>query len=141
MVIWIINGPNLNLLGKREISIYGDTSFDEYLNTLRESFPSHKILHYQSNHEGSIIDKLQEVHENADGIILNSAAYTHTSIAIADCVAAIDCPVVEVHISNIEKREKFRKKSFLKKVCEKTIQGKGLKGYNKAVHWLIKNKS
>lgn len=138
MTIWIINGPNLNLLGKREISLYGDIPFEEYLDALRKSFPAQKILHFQSNHEGYIIDKLQEVHENADGIILNAAAYTHTSIAIADCVAAITCPVVEVHISNVEKREKFRKKSFLKRVCQKTIQGKGLKGYDKAIQWLVK---
>ena len=128
MTFWIINGPNLNMLGNREPEFYGNVDFDAYLKSIEKRFSEHSIHYFQSNHEGALIDKMQEVYENADGIVLNAAAYTHTSIAIADCVAAIDCPVVEVHISDIDKREDFRKNSFLNAVCDKTIQGIGLAG-------------
>ncbi len=139
MKIIIINGPNLNLLGKREPEIYGRQSFEEYLETLRNEFPGHQIDHYQTNHEGSIIDKLQESDSRYDAVILNPAAYTHTSIAIADCIKAIDIPVVEVHISDINKREDFRKHSFVKDVAVYSISGQGLNGYATAVKWLLRN--
>ena len=141
MTFWIINGPNLNMLGNREPEFYGNVDFDTYLKSIEKRFSEHSIHYFQSNHEGALIDKMQEVYENADGIVLNAAAYTHTSIAIADCVAAIDCPVVEVHISDIDKREDFRKNSFLNAVCDKTIQGIGLAGYDQAIQWLIEEKS
>ena len=141
MTFWIINGPNLNMLGNREPEFYGNVDFDAYLKSIEKRFSEHSIHYFQSNHEGALIDKMQEVYENADGIVLNAAAYTHTSIAIADCVAAIDCPVVEVHISDIDKREDFRKNSFLNAVCDKTIQGIGLAGYDQAIQWLIEEKS
>ncbi len=135
----IINGPNLNLLGKREPEIYGHQSFEEYLKTLRNEFPGHQIDYYQTNHEGSIIDTLQEADSKYDAVILNPAAYTHTSIAIADCIKAIDIPVVEVHISDINKREDFRKHSFVKDVAVYSISGQGLNGYATAVKWLLRN--
>ena len=136
----IINGPNLNLLGKREPEIYGHQSFEDYIKTLRKEFAAHQIDYYQTNHEGSIIDKLQESDNQYDAIILNPAAYTHTSIAIADCIKAIDIPVVEVHISDINKREDFRKHSFVKDVAVYSISGQGLNGYALAIKWLLENK-
>ena len=141
MNILIINGPNLNLLGKREPDIYGHQSFDDFLNELGSEFPTHKIDYYQTNHEGSIIDKLQETDNQYDAVILNPAAYTHTSIAIADCIKAIDVPVVEVHISDISKREPFRQKSFITEVAVHTIMGQGLNGYALAIEWLLKNRA
>jgi len=141
MNILIINGPNLNLLGKREPDIYGHQSFDDFLNELGSEFPTHKIDYYQTNHEGSIIDKLQEADNQYDAVILNPAAYTHTSIAIADCIKAIDVPVVEVHISDISKREPFRQKSFITEVAVHTIMGQGLNGYALAIEWLLKNRA
>jgi len=135
--ILIINGPNLNLLGKREPGIYGRKSFEEYLPELRAKFPDSTIDYYQTNHEGSIIDKLQEADGKYDGVVLNPAAYTHTSIAIADCIRAIDIPVVEVHISDISKREKFRQISYVSPVAVHLIKGLGLAGYEKAVSYLI----
>lgn len=132
--ISIINGPNLNLLGQREVSIYGSTSFEEYLEVLKKKFPELKISYFQSNVEGEIVTQIQK-DCSKDGIIINAGAYTHTSIAIADAIAAIQTPVVEVHISNILSREEFRHKSFLSPVCKGTIFGFGLKGYELAVQF------
>ncbi len=130
MKILIINGPNLNLLGVREPGIYGDKGFEDYLESLRADFPSDTIEYYQSNHEGGIIDKLHEVGFGAvDGVVLNAGGYTHTSVAIADAIAAIKTPVVEVHISNVAKREEFRHHSYLSAVCLGTIAGFGLDSY------------
>jgi 3-dehydroquinate dehydratase-2 len=129
----------LNLLGKREPEIYGNQSFDEYFETLEGKYSEMVTLSYfQSNHEGFLIDKLQEVGYNIDGIILNAGGYTHTSIALADCVSAINTPVVEVHISDITKRESFRKHSFLETVCKSSIIGHGLKGYDMAIDFLLR---
>jgi len=141
MNILIINGPNLNLLGKREPDIYGHQSFDDFFKELGSEFPTHKIDYYQTNHEGSIIDKLQEADNQYDAVVLNPAAYTHTSIAIADCIKAIDVPVVEVHISDITKREAYRQKSFITEVAVHTIMGQGLNGYALAIEWLLKNRA
>lgn len=139
MVFLIINGPNLNLLGKREPEIYGLTSFEEYLKTLHATNPEDQIIYLQSNHEGQLIDWLQEYgFGKADGIILNAGGYTHTSIAIRDAICAIEAPVVEVHISNIQQREDFRKYSFLTDVCCTSIIGKGLNGYQLAIEFLRK---
>ena len=113
MNILIINGPNLNLLGKREPTIYGNASFEDYFKTLQENFSTVNLTYFQSNIEGEIIDKLHEFGFNHDGIVLNAAAYTHTSIGIADAVKAIETPVIEVHISNVHAREEFRQKSFI----------------------------
>jgi 3-dehydroquinate dehydratase-2 len=132
--ISIINGPNLNLLGQREVSIYGSTSFEDYLEVLKKKFPEVKISYFQSNVEGEIVTQIQK-DCSKDGIIINAGAYTHTSIAIADAIAAIQTPVVEVHISNILSREEFRHKSFLSPVCKGTIFGFGLKGYELAVQF------
>jgi len=129
MKVMIINGPNLNLLGKREEAIYGNISFEEYLNGLRSELKHLQIDYYQSNVEGELIDKLQEVGFNYDAILLNAGGYTHTSVAIADCIKAIDTPVTEVHISNIYAREKFRQKSLLSKNCKAVICGLGLDSY------------
>lgn len=127
--ILIINGPNLNLLGKREPSIYGDASFEDYLSTLRQQFNNVEIDYFQSNHEGAIIDKIHEFGFCIDGILLNAGAYTHTSIAIADAIKAIKVPVVEIHISNIHARELFRHQSYLAPVCKGSICGFGLDSY------------
>jgi 3-dehydroquinate dehydratase-2 len=132
--ISIINGPNLNLLGQREVSIYGSTSFEDYLEDLKKKFPELKISYFQSNVEGEIVTQIQK-DSSKDGIIINAGAYTHTSIAIADAISAIQTPVVEVHISNILSREEFRHKSFLSPVCKGTIFGFGLKGYELAVQF------
>ena len=135
--IIIINGPNLNLLGSRETSIYGKQSFNDYLNELKTNYPSIEIDFYQSNIEGELIDKLQEVGFSYDGIILNAAAYTHTSVGIADAIAAIQTPVVEVHISNIYKREEIRHTSLMSKNVKGVICGFGLKSYELALEALI----
>tara|TARA_B100001989_G_scaffold221486_1_gene174393 strand:- start:207 stop:623 length:417 start_codon:yes stop_codon:yes gene_type:complete len=135
--IIIINGPNLNLLGIRETSIYGKQSFDDYLNELKTSYPSTKIDFYQSNVEGELINKIQEIGFTYDGIILNAAAYTHTSVGIADAIAAIQTPVIEVHISNIYKREEVRHNSLISKNVEGVICGFGLKSYALALEALI----
>ncbi len=136
MKIQIINGPNLNLLGVREKSIYGDSSFDSYFTTLQQRYPEHELLYFQSNKEGELIDKLHEVGFNFDGVILNAGAYTHTSIAIADAIAGINAPVIEVHISNVYKRESFRHKSMLAANCIGVIAGFGLNSYRLAVEHL-----
>jgi 3-dehydroquinate dehydratase-2 len=136
--IYIINGPNLNLLGKRNIDIYGSMPFEEYLVTLKKEFPELKLEYFQSNHEGFLIDKIQEAgFEKNTGIILNAGGLSHTSISLRDAVAAVPAPVVEVHISDIYKREPFRQHSYLTEVCEEHFIGKGLEGYRMAIRWLL----
>ena len=129
----IINGPNLNLLGVREQTIYGERSFEDYLKELRTKFPAHKIDFFQSNVEGELINFLHQTGFSADGIILNAGGYTHTSVAIGDAVKAIKSPVVEVHISNIYSRETFRHVSFIAPNCKGSIVGFGLDGYRLAM--------
>lgn len=137
--IIIINGPNLNLLGVRQPEIYGTTSFESYFMTLEEAFPDFNLHYYQSNHEGDIIDKLQQVGFSYDGIVLNAGGFTHTSIAIADTLLAITTPVVEVHLTNIYEREPFRKTNYIKDTAIKSIIGKGLDGYKEAIAFLAQN--
>ena len=141
MKIQIINGPNLNLLGVREPGIYGDSSFEAYLPKLRALFPDVEIEYYQSNIEGELINKMQEVGFTYDGIVLNAGAYTHTSIALQDCIRSLKCPVVEVHISNVHKREEFRHKSMLSCACLGVICGFGLDSYRLAVSALLMHNS
>jgi len=136
--IAIINGPNLNLLGIREKEIYGEQSFEVYLKDLRPKFQTIEITYFQSNVEGELINKLHETGFSYDGIILNAGAYTHTSIAIADAVAGIKTPVVEIHISNIFSREDYRHISYLGKHCKGSISGFGLKGYEMAIEVFLK---
>lgn len=136
--IQIINGPNLNLLGVREPTIYGNISFETYFQKLKTQFTDIELEFYQSNHEGDIIDKLQQVSSSCDGIILNAGAYTHTSIAIADAIRSIAIPVIEVHISNVFQRENFRHHSFLSPVCKGCIIGFGLDSYRLAIEALLK---
>lgn len=137
-MILIINGPNLNLLGTREPQIYGHRSFSDYLLDLRAAFPEMELRYEQTNHEGRIIDLLQDFgFGQAEGIVLNAAGYTHTSVSIRDAIAAIEAPVVEVHISDIRTREPFRQTSLLTDVCAHTIIGQGLDGYQQAVDWLL----
>jgi 3-dehydroquinate dehydratase-2 len=131
--IIIINGPNLNLLGQRETDIYGNKSFENYLSDLKSKYTDVEIEYFQSNIEGEIIDKLQEVGFSFDGIILNAAAYTHTSVGIADSIAAINTPVIEVHISNIYAREKFRHNSLISRNAKGVICGFGLQSYELAL--------
>jgi 3-dehydroquinate dehydratase II len=133
MNIQIINGPNLNLLGVREKSIYGDSSFEAYLDDLRKRFANITINYYQSNVEGEIINKLHEVGFSCDGIVINAGAYTHTSVAIGDAIAGIKTPVIEVHISNVYKREEFRHQSLLAANCRGVIAGFGLDSYRLAI--------
>jgi len=137
MGILIINGPNLNLLGKREPSIYGSMSFEEFFESLKKSFADVDLKYFQSNHEGEIIDKLHEDGFKVDGIILNAGAYTHTSLAIADAIAAISSPVIEVHISNIFKREEIRHHSYISSVCVGSISGFGLDSYRLGIQAII----
>jgi 3-dehydroquinate dehydratase-2 len=138
MKIIIINGPNLNLLGKRETSIYGSENFEVYLETLKNSFPDIEFLYYQSNIEGEIVNKIHEYGFNADGIIINAGAYTHTSVAIRDAISGVKTTVVEVHISNTLTREEFRHKSLIGPVCRGCIMGFGLDSYRLAVQSYIK---
>jgi 3-dehydroquinate dehydratase-2 len=133
MKIQIINGPNLNLLGTREKDIYGDLNFEKYLDSLYEEFDDIEIKYYQSNVEGEIINKLHEVGLNYDGIVLNAGGYTHTSVAIADAIKAINSPVVEVHISNVFAREEFRQKTLIGPNCIGSISGFGLDSYKLAI--------
>ena len=133
MKIIIINGPNLNLLGTREPSVYGNESMDDYLARLRKRFFNIEIEYYQSNIEGELIDKMQQAGFSYDGIVLNAGAYTHTSIALLDCIRSISTPVVEVHISNVNGREEFRHHSVIAPGCKGTIQGFGLDGYRLAI--------
>ena len=133
MTIQIINGPNLNLLGVREPDVYGCTSFDDFQPRLRACFPDVQIDYFQSNIEGELINKLQAVGFQCDGIVLNAGAYTHTSIALADCIRAISAPVVEVHISNVHQREAFRHQSMIADACRGVICGFGLDSYRLAI--------
>lgn len=133
MKILIINGPNLNLLGVREPGIYGSSSFESYLPKLRERFPDVQLDYYQSNVEGFLIDKMQEAGFSYDGIVLNAGAYTHTSVALHDCIRSLKCPVIEVHISNVHTREEFRHHSFISPVCKGVICGFGLDSYRLAI--------
>lgn len=133
MKIQIINGPNLNLLGKREPDTYGSQSFEAYFETLKARFPQISLSYYQSNVEGELINKLHEVGFHVDGIILNAGAYTHTSVALHDAIAAIKTPVVEVHISNVYAREEFRHKSLITSKCKGLITGFGLESYALAI--------
>ncbi len=139
MKILIINGPNLNLLGKREPEKYGNRTFENYFEELKSTFESIQLSYYQSNNEGSLIDKIHEVGFDYDGIVLNAGAYTHTSIALADAIAAVPTPVVEVHISNVHAREEFRHHSHLSRVCKGVIVGFGLDSYSLALQY-FKNK-
>ncbi len=134
--ILIVNGPNLNLLGVREPGIYGKSKFEDYLSELKRAFPDVELSYYQSNIEGELIDKMQEVGFTADGIVLNAGAYTHTSIALLDCIRAIKCPVVEVHISNVHQREEFRHHSMISAGCRGVVCGFGLKSYKLAIEAL-----
>ncbi|MEA2041487.1 MAG: type II 3-dehydroquinate dehydratase [Bacteroidota bacterium] len=136
----IINGPNLNVLGKREPEIYGEQSFEEYLTHLRAEFSDVQIDYFQSNSEGKLIDAIQKADTGYNGLIINAAGYSHTSVAIADAVSAIKTSTLEVHISNIFKREQFRHYSYLSPVCVGIISGLGLTGYRLAVNFFTKNK-
>lgn len=140
MKIVILNGPNLNLLGKREPTVYGNQSFEDYYKQLQEMFPEISFTYFQSNLEGDLINKLQEVGFTYDGIVFNPGGYTHTSVAIGDCIAAITTKVVEVHISNVHAREDFRKISHVSAKAAGSIIGLGLKGYELAVRYLIDKK-
>ena len=137
MKILILNGPNLNLLGQREPDIYGSQTFEAYFKTLQVAYPTLSLSYFQSNHEGALLDKLHEVGFDYEGIVFNAAAYTHTSVALADAVKAISTPVVEVHISDVMQREKFRHHSFLTPVCIKNFTGYGLEGYRMGIDHLL----
>jgi len=140
MRIQIINGPNLNLLGTREPGIYGSSTFDSYLEELRAQYPDMQIDYYQSNIEGCLIDKMQQTGFSYDGIVLNAGAYTHTSVALQDCIRSRRCPVVELHISNVHKREEFRHKSMISCACLGVIAGFGLDSYRLAIEALTRHK-
>jgi 3-dehydroquinate dehydratase-2 len=137
MKIAIINGPNLNLLGKREVDIYGTENFDSFFETLKKQFPAIEFEYYQSNVEGELINKIQEVGFTYDGIIINPGGYTHTSVALGDAIAAINTQVVEIHITNIFGREEFRKISYVSAKAKGVISGLGLKGYELAIAYFI----
>ena len=137
MRILVINGPNLNLLGRRETEIYGSRSFEDFFTAWSAQFEGHELLYFQSNHEGLLLDKIHEMGFSIDGIILNAGALTHTSIALADAIAAIPAPVIEVHISNVHAREAFRQHSFLAAKCVGSIVGLGLEGYKLALLYLL----
>lgn len=139
MKIQIVNGPNLNLLGIREPGIYGSDSFESYLPKLKVLYPDVEIEYYQSNVEGELINKIQEVGFSADGIVLNAGAYTHTSVALHDCIRAIKSPVIEVHISNVHQREEFRHHSFISAACKGVICGFGLDSYRLAVEVIVRS--
>ena len=136
--ILILNGPNLNLLGVREPGIYGTCSFDDYLPVLRSRFPELELHYYQSNVEGELINKMQEVGFTFDGIVLNAGAYTHTSVALLDCIRSLRCPVIEVHISNVHAREPFRQKSLLSPIAVGVIAGLGVEGYRLAIDYFAR---
>ncbi len=135
--ILIINGPNLNLLGRREPHIYGSTTFVDYLKTLEAQFSDLQLRYFQSNHEGELLDKIHELGFDVDGIVINAGALTHTSIALADALSAITAPAVEVHISNVHARESFRHYSYLSAKCKGVIVGLGLKSYELAIRYLM----
>ena len=136
MKVIIINGPNLNLLGKRDVAIYGNISFEEYFSSLKENYSDIKLSYFQSNIEGELIDKLQEVGFSYDYVLLNAGGYSHTSVSISDAISSIKTPVIEVHISNIYSREEFRTKSLLSKNCKGVICGFGLDSYKLALESL-----
>ena len=138
MKILIINGPNLNLLGKREPKVYGSTSFEEYFETIKTKYKKVKLEYYQSNVEGELIDKIHSVGFSYDGIIINAGAYTHTSVALRDAIAGIESPVIEVHISNTHQREEFRHHSYISPVCKGIILGFGLDSYRLAIESFLK---
>jgi len=138
MALLIINGPNLNLLGKREKNIYGNQSFEDFFSELKEKYPQANLSYFQSNSESEIIDKIHEVGFDIDGIIINAGAFTHTSVAIRDAISGITSPVVEVHISNVHAREEFRHTSYLSAVCKGVIVGFGLDSYRLAVEHFMK---
>ena len=135
--ILIINGPNLNLLGKREPEIYGSRSFVDYLKSIEAGFSDVQLRYFQSNHEGELLDKIHELGFEVDGIVINAGALTHTSIALADALAAVMAPAVEVHISNVHARESFRHHSYLSAKCKGVVVGLGLMGYELAIRYLI----
>lgn len=137
MKIQIINGPNLNLLGKREPEVYGSTSFEDYFETLQTIFPDLELYYFQSNVEGELINKIHEIGFSFDAILLNAGGYTHTSVAISDAIAGVTTPTLEVHISNIYKREEFRHKSIISKSCVGMISGLGLKGYELGIRYFL----
>jgi len=137
MKILIINGPNLNLLGTREPDVYGTDTFEGYLKTLRAAYPNVEIDYFQSNSEGALIDKMQQEGYRVDGIVLNAGAYTHTSVALQDCIRSLKSPVIEVHISNVHRREEFRHRSMIASACLGVICGFGLDSYRLAVEALI----
>jgi len=136
MKVIIINGPNLNLLGKRDVAIYGNISFEEYFSSLKENYSDIKLSYFQSNIEGELIDKLQEVGFSYDYILLNAGGYTHTSVSLSDAISSIKTPVIEVHISNIYSREEYRRKSLLSEHCKSVICGFGLDSYKLALESL-----
>tara|TARA_B100000795_G_C22738718_1_gene414397 strand:+ start:306 stop:719 length:414 start_codon:yes stop_codon:yes gene_type:complete len=133
MKVLIINGPNLNLLGKREPEVYGSTTFEEYFQEVKAKFPTMELSYYQSNIEGELIDKIHEVGFSYDGIVINAGAYTHTSVALRDAISGIETPVIEVHISNTHQREEFRHHSYISPVCKGVILGFGLNSYRLAL--------
>ena len=137
MKLLLLNGPNLNLLGKREPGIYGDRSFEEFLHALRKHYPDHALDHFQSNVEGELVNALQTADSLYVGVVFNAGGYTHTSVALRDCIAAIKVPVIEVHITNVLKREEFRHTSLIGGVCLGTVSGLGLDGYRLAVDHLV----
>ena len=137
MKILIVNGPNLNLLGRREPGIYGRSSFESFLPKLRERYPQVELEYYQSNVEGELINKMQEAGFSVDGIVLNAGAYTHTSIALHDCIRSLTSPVIEVHISNVHQREEFRHHSMISSACRGVICGFGLDSYRLAVEAIV----
>jgi 3-dehydroquinate dehydratase-2 len=138
MKIQIVNGPNLNLLGVREPGIYGTSSFENYLPALKDKYPDVEIDYFQSNIEGELINKMQEVGFSYDGIVLNAGAYTHTSVALHDCIRSLKCPVIEVHISNVHQREEFRHRSLISAACKGIICGFGLDSYRLAIESFVK---
>ena len=135
--ILILNGPNLNLLGKREPELYGTVPFEVFFETLKAEFPEIQLDYYQSNHEGCLIDKLQEADGLYDGVVMNPGAYAHTSIALADCIRSIGVPVVEVHLTDIHQRETYRHHSYTAEACGRCIVGQGLEGYASGVRELL----
>lgn len=141
MKILIINGPNLNLLGRREPDIYGHTPFEDFMTALKSRYPNCYIDYFQSNIEGELIDCIQQADADTDGIVLNAGAYTHTSIALLDCIKSVKTPVIEVHISNVHQREEFRHRSLISAACKGVICGFGLESYRLAVDYFVNNKA
>ncbi|HHX66594.1 MAG: type II 3-dehydroquinate dehydratase [Miniphocaeibacter sp.] len=143
MKILVINGPNINMLGIREPEIYGRETYDDLIAYVKEEAKllNTKVSFYQSNHEGDLVDKIQESYGKYDGIVINPAAYTHTSVALLDVVKAVGIPTVEVHISDPDSRDEFRKISYIRQACVETIKGKGFKGYIEAIEYLVKHHS